>query len=168
MKTILGLTDYSKPGAIFVGNKDTSLNEMAVYFSWTDTGPGYNISKWYPNGVGSIDSVSQIPHVGNVYTKVHQLAGLSTIQYVRGFHIPGGTNDDNTVSGTLKCYTNMSDTPAWTRNITYDDLARGWFEKEWNMPNINFLQFEVEWATGIQMGTNTYRPMYIEVETQDS
>jgi hypothetical protein len=46
-------------------------------------------------------------------------------------------------------------------------LERGWFEKEWNQPNINFLQFEIEWATSPTIGADTYRPMYLEVEDAD-
>lgn len=161
-----GLTNFDYPGAIFVGNEDSSNNEMAVYFGWTDTGPAYKVSKWYPNGEGTIDTNAQQAHQGDVYTKVYQLPGLSTIQYIRGFHMPGST-DDATVAATLKCYTNQSTTAAWERNLTYADLARGWFEKEWNQPNVNFIQFEIEWATGITIGNDTYRPIYLEVETQD-
>jgi len=164
--TASGLTNFDYPGAIFVGNQDTTNNEMAVYFGWTDTGPGYNISKWYPNGEGTIDSNAQQANQGDVYTKVYQLPGLSTIQYIRGFHMPGSTSNA-TVAATLKCYTNQSSTPAWTKNLTFEDLARGWFEKEWNQPNVNFIQFEIEWATGITINSDIYRPIYLEVETQD-
>lgn len=164
--TAAGLTNYSYPGAIFVGNKDGSNNELAVYFGWSDTGPGHNISKWYTNGEGTIDSVVQLAGQGDVYTKVQQLPGLSTVRYIRGFHMPAGSDGDATVAATLKCYLNQSTTPAWTRDITYDDLARGWFEKEYNKPNVNFLQFEIEWSS-LAIGTNTYRPMYLEIELGD-
>jgi hypothetical protein len=166
MGTASGLTNFDYPGAIYVGNDDSSNNEMAVYFGWSDTGPGHNISKWYPNGEGTIDTNAQQAHQGDVYTKVYQLPGLSTIQYIRGFHMPG-TTDNATVAATLKCYINQKTTPEWTKNLTFADLARGWFEKEWNMPNINFIQFEIEWATGITINNDTYRPIYLEVETQD-
>lgn len=165
--TAAGLTNFSAPGAIFVGNKDTSNNELAIYFGWTDSGPGYNMSKWYPNGEGTIDSNAQKAGQGDAYTRVQQLAGLSTVQYIRGFHMPGGSDGDATVAGTLKCYVNQSSTPAWSHSITYDDLYKGWFQKEWNKPNVNFLQFEVEWNTTPTLGSNTYRPIYLEVETQD-
>lgn len=165
--TAAGLTDFSLPGAIFVGNKDSSNNELAVYFGWSDSGPGYNISKWYPNGEGTIDSNAQKANQGNVYTRVQQMPGLSTIQYIRGFHMPGGADGDATVAGTLKCYVNQSSTASWSRSITYDDLYKGWFEKEWNKPNVNFLQFEIEWNSTPTIGSSTYRPMYLEIQTQD-
>lgn len=161
-----GLTGFATPGALFVGNKDTSNNELAVYFGW-DTGAAYNISKWYPNGEGTIDTLAQKAGVGNVYTRVQQLPGLSTVRYIRGFHMQGGTDGDTTVAATLKCYTNLNPTAAWSRPITYDELYKGWFEKEWNKQNVNFLQFEVEWNTTPTLGTDTYRPMYLEIETED-
>lgn len=164
--TAAGLTSFATPGAIFVGNKDSSANELAVYFGW-DTGAAYNISKWYPNGEGTIDSNAQKAGVGNVYTRVQQLPSLSNVLYIRGFHMPGGSDGDATVAATLKCYTNQSSTAAWSLDLTYDDLFRGWFEKEWNKQNVNFLQFEVEWNATPTLGSSTYRPMYLEIETKD-
>ena len=161
-----GLSGTFKPGAIYSLNENSSLNELGIFFGWKDDST-FNVSKWYPNGEGTIDSISQVPHIGNVYTKVQQLPGLSTVQYIRGFHMPGGTDGDATTAANIKCYVNQSSTPAWTKAVTYDDLYKGWFEKEWNKPNVNFLQFEIEWDVTNAIGSNTYRPMYLEIETQD-
>lgn len=160
------LTNFDTPGAIYVGHEDSTNNQMAIYAGWSDTSTGEFISKWYPNGEGTLDSNAQQAVQGDVYTKVYQLPSFSTIKYIRGFHMPGSTSNA-TVAATIKCYINQSTTAAWEKNLTFEDLERGWFEKEWNQPNVNFIQFEIEWATGITINADTYRPMYLEVQTGD-
>ena len=66
-----GLSGTFKPGAIYSLNENSSLNELGIFFGWKDDST-FNVSKWYPNGEGTIDSISQVPHIGNVYTKVQQ------------------------------------------------------------------------------------------------
>lgn len=152
-------------GSIYLGNESTG---PAIYLGYIETAaPANYLAKWHPYGEGTISSNAQVEETSQeVYTKVFQLPGLSTVRYIRGFHLPGTVNSAANVKGTVKCYINQSSTPEWTKPITETDVARGWFEKEWNKPNINFIQFSINWA-GETIDTTTYRPMYLEVEYAD-
>ncbi len=129
---------------------------------------GVSIQRWFPNGVGVPDGTSLKCHEGNIYTKVYSLPSLATVKYIRGFHLIGNSSlsPDTTVAGTIRCYYNMSDTPAWTKQVTYKELKAGYWSKEINKNNINFIQFELEYDNTQQIGSQV-SPSYFEVEYAD-
>ena len=118
--------------------------------------------KLFRNG----DSLAQNPAQGDVYTKLYTLPSLATVKYIRGFHIPGATTG-STTQATVKLYFNQNTSADMTFTITLDDVERGWVDWEINKPNVNFIQMEIEWATATTINSDTYRPMYFEVEYAD-
>ena len=45
-----------------------------------------------------------------------------------------------------------------TKSITLDEARRGYVDLNINKPYIHAIQLEVEWATGISLGADTYLP----------
>lgn len=153
-------------GPIYLGHEEASEPRLGMFMAWTDSDPSYIVQKWFPNGDGTIGSDAQKANPGNVYSKVFSLPSFSTLRYMNLLFAPG-TNTGATEIADLKCYYNMSTTPAWSKTLTQDDIVRGFLEKEINKPNINHVQFEIEWKTAPTLGVDTFRPMYIELDYDD-
>lgn len=124
------------------------------------------IQKWYPNGDGTIDLLTQVGHIGDVYTLVKQIPSFSTVRYMNLFMAPQ-TNAASTTAATVKVYFNQSSTPDMTFTVSYNDTLKGFKECPINKPNVNFIQLEVEWNTTPTLGTDDFLPMYAEIEYDD-
>ena len=157
-----GNSDYT-PLALFTGHTEASEGRVGTFISWTDSDPSYVLQKWYPFGDGTIDGLAQNPEQGDVFTKVYPLPSFSTVHRIRGFHLPGATTGSSSVA-TVKFYFNQSTTVGATQSITLDVNEKGFFEKEISLPNVTFIQAEIEWDETTTIGADTYRPMYFEVE----
>lgn len=163
-------TDNSAPTHTGQGYTRSSANAWStsamdcVFYVYTTLNG--HVSKWYPNGDGTISSVEQKPNQGDIYTKVYTLPSLSTLKYARLMMAPGVATGTTTIAN-LKCYFNQSTTAAWTKAITLDDIKKGWKNMEINKSNINFVQFEIEYLPAITLGDSDFKPMYIELEYTD-
>jgi hypothetical protein len=145
-------------GTIYTGG----TTNFATYLTWIDDTTN-KVSKWYPNGEGTISSVVQIPHSGSVYTPVQLLPSLSTVNYIHLYSLPI-TTSDTTVMGTLKIYFNQSTTPWASKVITKADLVKGAHFISIGKQYVNSVQFEIEWDTANAIGTDTWTPMTIELD----
>ncbi len=160
-----GVSGTLSSGPIFVGHEEATEPRIGVLFGWSDTSPQIKVQKWYPNGEGTI-GVAQQALQGDIYTKVYTLPSLSTIKYIRAFH-KKGTGSGSTTQATIKCYYNMSTTAAWSKVVTLDDTARGYWSKEINKNDVSFVQFEIEYPASHTISDNSYYPMYMEIEYAD-
>lgn len=147
-----------EPGPIFIGHEEASGPRMGVLFGWKDA-TNNRVQLWYPNGEGTIDSVEQTANVGNVYTGVRLLPGLSTVSFIHLFGKPTVTDSTDDIA-TVKIYFNMSTTPWATKIIRKRDMNKGYYEIPVNKPNVNSVQIKFEWATDEIIGDDTFCPFY--------
>jgi len=152
------------PGIMVAGHNEATEPRLGAFLSWADDST-QKLSKWFPNGEGTIGSTVQNPHQGDIYSLVTPLKYTSTVENIKLLMIPG-TNAGATTVANVKIYFNQSSTAWATKAITLDDIKRGWKEIEVNMQNINFVQIELEYVTTRTLGTDDFNPMYAEVNYQ--
>lgn len=158
------------PGIITIGNKESTQSRDGILISYKDSTSGNKLVKWYPHGVGTINSVAQTANAGNVYTLVLQLPTLAKINYVRFFHAPIGTQSATT-RGTIKTYLNQSTVLARTDTVTAKDIATGYMYIKLGQAlqaNVFALQFALSWPTTGAMSTSTdWMPRFVEVDYEE-
>lgn len=163
--TALKYTNISS-GITFYGSGDETAspgyrsNKQGIILSYLDTATKY-YKKIYPMDIMTGSNGNQTPNQGDVYTGVTYLPTHSKVTSVRIYNLPvSGTG--TTVIATVKLYFNQSTTAAMpdgiTKSITLDEARRGYVDLNINKPYIHAIQLEVEWATGISLGADTYLP----------
>lgn len=141
------------PGAIFVGNSESSQSRQAILASFTDT-VGSELLRWYPHGEGSISSVEQTAYTGTVYSQVMLLPKLSKTEGIT-LLFPPVTGGGSTTLLTITVYLNHSTSAAATFTLTQDDLARGWHWMPLEKHNVNTIQLGLSWAAEAIEGNMT-------------
>ena len=150
-----------KGGAIFYGSGDETAssgyrsNKQGVIMSYLDTTP-YTI-KVYPFDLKNGSNSTQTPHIGNVYTGVNYVPVTSVIRQLRIYNAPI-TGTGTTVIATVKLYFNQSSTVGMTKTITKNEAKRGYVDFHINKSYLHAIQIEVEWATDVVLGEDTYLP----------
>lgn len=156
--TILGEVSGTLSSGIFLaGNEGSSDTSQGVFLSWADSGK--TLTKWYPHGVGTINSVAQLPNTGNVYTRSEQLPYLSNVSNLMITCAPRGIAADTTTVATLKFYKNMEATPFMTKTVRRKNLVKGYLSYAINKQYVNSFQIEIEWASQT-MGSNDFLPAF--------
>jgi hypothetical protein len=148
------------------GSNQTGEWSAGMYLSWRDDSTN-KLSKWYPMGEGTLNSVAQSTDIGNVYSKVQYLPRLSTIRDVTFYCLPTTTSDDTTIA-TVKYYKNNQSTPFMTKSVTNTEAARGYVADEINSHNINAMQVEVEWANATCDGDEEFYPAFAVVNYENT
>ncbi len=146
-------TDF---GPILVGN-EYATNPSSAILLGLQVSASPKVYKWYPNGEGTLNSVSQIGHTGNVYTKVEYLPELTTVRDITIYCIPTTTSDGTTIA-TVKLYKNQQTTPFSTKTITNTDASRGYIKMRLNEKYVNALQMEIEFSTAEIAGDEEFYP----------
>ncbi len=165
-------TTWNGAGAILFGgyNSQTSnlQNARALLLSYLD-GSTYSMRRWQIDGTGTFDSVTQSTHVGSIYTPVKFLSPISTINKIWIYMTPLGSGGeaDTTAQATLSIYFNQSTTAWATKNITRNDIAKGYIEIEVNKQYINAIQFKITYSTSVTI-SNIYdfRPSFALINYQ--
>jgi hypothetical protein len=147
------------PGVIAVGNNYSSGSQDAMLISYVDTTAGNKLVRWYPHGVGTINTVAQKSNAGNVYTLVLMFPTLAKINYVRLFNAPVGATG-TTVQGTVTSYLNQSTTAARTDTVTAADIFKGYKYIKWGQSlgissGVFAIQFQLTWPTTTTASTST-------------
>lgn len=157
-------------GIIQVGNKTTTQARDGVLISYKDSTSGNKLVRWYPHGVGTINSVTQQGGAGNVYTLVMQFPTLAKINYIRIYHAPVGTAS-TTVQGTIKSFVNQSTTAVRTDNVTAADIIKGYQYIKLGQAlqsGVFALQFLLTWPTNTTLSTSVdWMPRFIEVDYEE-
>ncbi len=150
---------------ILIAYRPTSSNAVVkkFYIYGTDT----LIDTTGSDGSGYIDPNPFLfnPNQGDVLTGVKLLPTLSTVKDVIIRCIP--TASASTTIATIKYYFNNSATPTVTKTVTMADTAKGYVAHAINRQNINSIQIEIEWATGVTMGVNDFAP-YLATVTYET
>jgi len=150
-------------GILVNGDEPSSGQRQALFLSWTDDTTD-KMSKWYPHGEGTIDSVTQNPHIGNIYTPVQLVAPQSQIDRFVVTMLPN-TGSGDTTAANLKIYFNQSTTPWATKSITHSDIAKGYkIIDVVGSVNTQSYQFEVEYVDTETIGTSEFNPIYVQVD----
>lgn len=156
--SILGEVSGTLTSGIFLaGNEGASGTLQGAFISWSDSAK--TLTKWYPHGVGTINSVAQLPNTGNVYTRSSQLPYMSNIGNIMITCVPGGAAEDTTVVATIKFYKNMESTPFATKTVKRKNLTKGYVSYALNKQYVNSFQMEIEWASQT-LGTNDFMPAF--------
>lgn len=168
---VTGGQTYSGSGVFVAANATETVTSglnaeaMAFYLSYTDTG-GNHLKKWYPFGYGTVASVAQVGHSGDVYSLVTPLPQLATLKSIDISCLPNGSAGDTTTVATLKFYANQSSTPFATKTVTRGDIAKGYLSYELNKPYVTAFQLEIEWSASQTLGANDFCPSTAVVEYQ--
>ena len=159
--------DGFEPGPIFVGNNNAEPSS-AILQAWSDDDPSYVVSKWYPNGDGTISTVAQTGNAGNVYTKVYAFGFPTIVNFAHVYFVPQAGGDDTTAA-TVNVYFNHNSTADKSFTITTKDLAKGYvYIPLGGQRNVFAIQFEIEWATVITLGTTDFLPYLISVDYNET
>ena len=138
----------------------TSGNEaepLAFYLSFTDTA-GNHLKKWYPFSYNTVATVDQKPHIGNAYSLIQLMPGMSKAQKLIIRCAPA-TSKTGTTIATVKVYLNNSTTATATSTVTDTEASRGYVKIKINGKKyINTIQVEVEWAIAETLGVDTFLP----------
>lgn len=153
---------YSGSGVFVAANAVESVTSgnntdtLAFYLSFKDTA-GNHLKKWYPYAFNAVASNNQTAHVGNVYSLVQLLPGLSTLTDLVVRCAPTSSQTNTTIA-TIKVYANQSTTPFATRTVKDTDAKRGYVRIPLNGERyVNAIQVEIEWATST-LGVDTFLP----------
>lgn len=149
-------------GILVAGNESSGASLEGVFLSWADAGK--TLTKWYPHGTGTINSVAQKGNQGNVYSLVKYLPMLANVKSIDLVCLPNGSAGDTTQVATVKLYANQSSTAWASKAITRNDIAKGYISFELNKNYVTALQLEVEWEATQTLGSNDFNPSYAIVE----
>lgn len=156
-------------GPIMVGHEEATEPRTGVFLAWSATGgSAIKLQKWYPHGDGTIDSLAQIAHVGNIYTKVYEFGSPLNMQWAHVMFLPinGGTSTQTVA--TIKVYYNKSTTVGSTFTIKRKDLTKGYFYMPLGEKNIFAIQFKIEYDVTQTLGTYDFMPSAITVEYDET
>lgn len=151
------------PGILVAGNDlSTGTPQAAAFLSWADDTTN-KFTRWYINGTGTIASVAQTGHIGNVHTLTFEFPAPTLVEYAHLFALP--TSDDgvgnSTVVGTVKVYFNKKTTVEKTFSITRKDLLDGYMYLPLGRKNATSISFEVEFSTSQTLGSYDFNPSRI-------
>jgi len=149
-------------GILYAGNESSGASLQGVFLSWKDNAK--TLSKWYPHGTGTINTVAQKGNQGNVYSLVKYLPMMSNIKNIDIVCLPNGTDGDTTQVATIKFYANQSTTPWASKPVTRHDIRKGYISYELNKQYVTALQVEIEWEATQTLGANDFNPSYAIVE----
>lgn len=152
------------PGPIFVGHEEASEPRLAILQAWSDGTPTLKLQKWYPNGDGTISTVNQTAHIGNVFTKVERFPAISKVRSFQVFFAPASGGDKGTTAASIKVYFNHYETSYMTMPISQADLAKGYIDFTIGAENVFAIQFEIEWNTTETLGNYDFVPSQIVVD----
>lgn len=163
-ETTTGYSENIIAGAILYGyGSDTAptgyrSDRQGITLSYyTDA---YAVKKVFPFDFGTINSVAQVPHIGDVYTPVYGFPSPVFVNYIHMFLYP--TADDgvgNTATvATVKVYLSQSATAAESFTITRKDTLDGYYYMPINKAKVSSIQLEVEFNTAVTMGTYDFSP----------
>lgn len=163
------ILDVSTVGCVLLldANSSTTTTRSGLIWSGVTSLSAVLNRVWYPFGQGTINSVAMQGNQGDVYTLVSQFPTLSKVNYIRVYHAPQSTSG-TTAQGTLKYYLNQSTTLTGSVSVTRNDIARGYVYQVVGKTGVFAIQFEIEFATGITLGTNDWLPRMIEVDYEDT
>jgi hypothetical protein len=165
-----------KSGALlFASDTETAdsgfrTSKQAFTFSYKD-GASIITRKVYPFDLKNGANATQNVHQGDVYTGVQYIPITSVLRRIRIYNKPvAGTGSD--VVATVKVYFNQNTVATMptgmTKTITKDEAKRGYVDFSINKPYIQSVQIEVEWATAIPLGEDTYLPSVAIITTDDT
>lgn len=163
-----GFTGSATPGILQTGNSESSLARQGVFISYAATSPTNALVKWYPHGIGTINTVAQLGHQGDVYSIQTHLPYLSDVANIMITCAPNGQSGGSTVAATIKFYKNMETTPFMTKSVTYDQMKRGYLSYEINKQWVNAIQLEIEWSTSVTLGANDFLPAFAVLDYKAS
>jgi hypothetical protein len=150
------------PGAILVGNEESSQSRQGIVFSYTDTADD-KIRRWYPHGEGTIDTADQLGNQGNVYTLVRYIPSNSTVNHINIYMLPTSSSGATTIAN-IKPYFNQSSTAWATKTISQKEASTGLKYIQIGKPNINAVQIEVEFNTTDALGDDDFVPVAMVVD----
>lgn len=171
-----GVMNNIKSGAMIFGSglqtSDAGFrsNKQALTFSYQD-GVSILVKKVYPFDLKGTSNATQTPHQGDVYTGVQYIPITSTVRTIRIYNAPiTGTGTD--AVATVKIYFNQSTSATipngMTKTITKSEAKRGYVDFQINKPYVHAIQIEVEWATGVPLGEDTYLPSVAVISTDET
>lgn len=154
------------PGILHVSNDLSSgTPQLAGLLSWADDST-QKLSRWHINGTGTINTVDQTGHSGDIHTLVYDMPAPIHINYAHLFALP--VSDDGsgntTQIATLKVYYNKSTTASQTFNITRKDFQNGYMYLPLNRKNVVSVSFELEYDTSQVLGSYDLYPQRLVVE----
>lgn len=153
-------------GAVFYGSNSETAgtgfrnNKQAITYSYVDGGTHY-LKKVYPFDLTTGNDGAQAQHTGNVYTAVQLIPVTSVVRNVRVYNAPTSTSGATAVA-TVKLFFNQGTSSTapngMTKTITMNEAKRGYVDFKINQPYLSSIQLKIEWATGINLGVDTYLP----------
>jgi len=163
MGDTLSLGSNFTTGALSIYDASSSLRQ-AIRLSLEDSVNGILVKKWYPNGIGGIDSVAQRQNAGNIYTPLKYLPQMSTVNYIDVYCLTGTTSGTATQAN-IKIYFNGSTTAWATKAVSLDDIKKGYKRIDIDKQYINSMQLEIEYATGTAVANATvFAPSFAAVD----
>ena len=170
------LVNNIKSGALIYGSdvevasNGYRTNKQAFTFSYQDSG-GLAVRKIYPFDLTNGSNTAQSSGQGDVYSGVTLIPTGSSVKTIRVYNAPTqGTGD--TVVATVKVYfnqgTSATSPDGMTKSISMDEARRGYVDFKINKQYVHAIQIEVEWATAIPLGENTYLPSVAIINSDDT
>jgi hypothetical protein len=89
-------------------------------------------------------STTIAPNTSTVFTGVKYLPQLSTVKDITVYMKRNSVSGTSAV-GTIRLYKNNNSTPFMTKNVTNDDISKGYLSIEVNSANIDALQMSFQW-----------------------
>lgn len=163
-------TNLTATGALHYGSASTfsaasgyRADRQGLTIAYNDGG-SFAAIKFYPFDKGTINSNNQTSLAGNAYTGVyhpfevvgyaHHPNTMSTINFIDVLMI-AGSSGGSTVQGTVSIYFNGSSTAWAAKDVTRDDIVKGYKRIEVNKPYVHSVQLKISYATGIVL-SDTY------------
>lgn len=143
-------------GILAAGHESSGASLQGVFLSWADN--ANTLTKWYPHGTGTINSVAQKGHQGDVYSLVQFIPPNSTVDSIDIYGVPT-SSAGATVVATIKPYFNQSSTAWASKSVKQSDAAKGVFHIPVGKSYVNAVQIEVEFSTTQTLGADDYRPV---------
>lgn len=143
-------------------NFSTTTSRTGIMWNATQGATAYN-KIWFPHGQGTMDSLAQQGHAGDVYTLVKYLPKLSTLNYINIYCAPT-SSATSTTCATVTIYLNQSTVAFKTYTVPLSEASRGYITIPIRKPYVNAVQVKISFATGVTLGNDDFLPAYAEFD----
>lgn len=156
-----GVISYGSNSSTYTGGAPTGMrSDNEVFFLAYASNNTCAVTKLMPYGTADSSGWTQTVAAGNIYTPVRFFPKLSTVKVLDIFMLPVVNASGSTARATISIYFNQSSTAWGTKNITDDDLAKGYIRIPIHKPFVNSVQIKVSYSTSTSLGPTSFFPSY--------
>jgi len=159
---IYSVSVHSTSSGVILTSTGTVTTSPAIYLTYSSAGNTLTNSR-LKVFLNTSQAGSDTTASNTVTFPVKFLPKLSTVNFIRIYGAPSASTGSTTIA-TIGIYLNMSANAYANKTITLDKWSRGYIDIPVNKPYVNTIQIDVQFASGLTIGTSDFAPALAEID----